>query len=106
MPFRIWLNSRLGFTASGGGAAPVRARASPAQSSRGEAGRSAGHAARARPSEGAVEAPSEFYSEPISLQALYSGGSGVEPVATMSAKSVGCCMASFFLQRMKKYGRS
>src|SRR5712692_9151276 len=37
------------------------------------------------------------------LQLEYSAGSGVEPIATMSAKSMGCFIASFFLQRMKKY---
>ena len=60
--------------------------------------------------EGANEADGPFsaacYNEPMSLQAAYSAGSGVEPVAMMSAKSMGFFMASFFLQRMKKYGRS
>ena len=42
----------------------------------------------------------------MSLQAAYSAGSGVEPVAMMSAKSMGFFIASFFLHRMKKYGRS
>jgi hypothetical protein len=42
----------------------------------------------------------------MSLQAAYSAGSGAEPVAMMSAKSMGCFIASFFLHRMKKYGRS
>ncbi len=37
----------------------------------------------------------------MSLQAAYSAGSGVDPVAMMSAKSIGCFIASFFLQRMK-----
>ena len=42
----------------------------------------------------------------MSLHAAYSAGSGVSPVAMMSAKSIGFFIAAFDLQRMKKNGRS